>query len=89
MPDVPFPPEPEPTKAEVARQRASETVRVALTGDPNGRIRRKVMFLLAGVGSVAAIALDGAQGNILGLILGFAGIAAILILAMTDDVVAL
>lgn len=85
MPDVPFPPEPVPTKAEVARQRASTTVRVALTGDPDGRVRRKILFLLAGIGSVASIALDG----VLGLVLGIAGVVALLLLAMTDDVVPL
>jgi hypothetical protein len=89
MPDVPFPPEPVPTKAEVARQRASTTVRVALTGDPDGRVRRKILFLLAGVGSVSAIAIDGQKGDILGLILGVAGVVALLLLAMTDDVVPL
>jgi len=83
MGDVPIRPEPEPqiTPAD----KAANTYRWWVSGDENGRVRRKSLFLIAEIGIVIAIALDG----VLGLAAGLLGLAAILLLAMTDDVVTL
>lgn len=85
MPDVPVIPEPEDesTAIETAVAKAGTLTRVAMTGDPNGRVRRKVLFLTAALGILAALVLDGA----LGILLGGLGLIALLLLAMTDDVV--
>lgn len=75
MGDVPYPPEPEPTKVDVLGTRVDEAVRAALTGDPSGRIRRAVLFVLVALGialNVPALAL-----------------VALLVLALSDQVVPL
>lgn len=82
MGDVPIKPpapEPEPTPAQVKAQRVNAGVRLAVTGDTAGRLRRPVLFLVVAV----ALVLDGTFG----LITGTAGLIALLILAMTDNVV--
>jgi hypothetical protein len=83
MGDVPVLPEPE-VQSTLA-ERATEVYRYAMTGDPSGRIRRKTLFVLAEVGVVIAIALDGLSG----LLGGGVAMIALLLLAMTDDVVTL
>lgn len=88
MPDVPFPKEPEQTdevfadKLVALRNRLDDAARVALTGDTTSRVRRKLLFTVAQVGIIVAIALDG----IVGLLAGTLGLVAVLFLAMTDDV---
>lgn len=94
MPDVPFPKEPEPTRAEDFYQAVwgfggavGSVTRKIVTGDPQGRLRRKVLFLIAQIGAVIAIA--AAPGGIVPftLICGGIGLVALLLLAMTDEVV--
>ena len=84
MPDVPMKPrpEPEPTLAERAEPVVSAT-RVLLTGDPNGRVRRPLLYAVASFGTVVAIYLDGPVG----LILGGIAIVALMLLAWTDNLV--
>ena len=83
MGDVPMLPEPEPSATERTVEEVGALYRRALTGDPHGRVRRKTLFLIAEIGIVIAIALGGAVG----LIAGVVGLIAVLLLAMTDDVV--
>lgn len=86
MGDIPFPPEVPPTKVErlieTGRATGDEFValtKVAFTGTRTGRIRRKVLFTIVGVSLVL--------GGALGVIGGGIGLIAMLMLAMTDDVV--
>lgn len=58
---------------------------VAATGSPDGRLRRPTLFVVASVGVVISLALDG----VLGLLGGGLALIAILLLAMTDSVVEL
>jgi Ca2+/Na+ antiporter len=81
-----------PTKAEVRAARARETasrveesLRVAVTGDPKGRVRRKVLFMVVAICVLVGLATDGAAG----LIAAGLGLMALLLLAMNDDVVPL
>ena len=82
MPDVPIKPPAPPTKAERTATalsemaaRVEEGARAALTGDPAGRLRRPVLFIIVG----------------LALALGWPalGLVALLLLALTDAVVPL
>lgn len=87
MPDVPILPEPErdeefADKLVALRNRLDDVAHVALTGDTTGRVRRKVLFLIAAF-SILALARDG----IAGIVIGGVGLIALLMLAMTDDVV--
>ena len=75
MGEVPQPPEEEQTRTEVARERVNAATREFMTGDPAGRLRRPILFLIVGT----ALALN----------LPALGLAALLILALTDQVVAL
>lgn len=82
MPDVPIPPEPESTRAEEFYQAVwgfggavDAQVRRAVTGDTQGRLRRPILFLIVGV----ALVLNAPA----------LGLVALLLLALTDQVVAL
>lgn len=82
MGDVPFPPEPEPTRVDEAKEAVrsavyttNRTVRTALTGDPQGRIRRTVLFVIAGVALGATLSP-----------IAIVGMIAVLLLALTDAV---
>lgn len=82
MPDVPFPPAPEPTKTDRtvaaiqdALARTEEGARAALTGDSAGRLRRPILFVIVGI----ALALN----------LPVVGLVALLLLVYTDQVVPL
>lgn len=57
----------------------------AITGAPSGRVRRPTLFLIAEVGIIVSLVLDGAVG----LIAGGLAMIAILLLAMSDHVVEL
>lgn len=81
MGDVPIQPEPEPEERPVRDairltvERAETAVRYTLTSDPKASIRRTILFLVVG----AALVLDAP----------LPGIAALVILALTDQVVPL
>lgn len=77
MGDVPYPVEPEPTKAEKAAARVNATVRGAIAGDPAGSLRRPILFIIAAV------------GLLVGWPLSIIGLVALVLLAVTDQVVAL
>lgn len=80
MGDVPYPPEPEPTEAEVRVEQVKQIVekvdtlyRAAVTGDAHGRARRATLFILCAIG--------------IGLGLPVIALPALLALALTDAVV--
>jgi hypothetical protein len=75
MPDVPLLPEKEDGATETMVRRVEEGTRAAVTGDPYGRLRRPVLFLIVGV----ALVLDAPA----------VGLVALLLLALTDAVVKL
>lgn len=89
MPDVSLPPD-DPTtsqrigaKVDMLIEQGHALYATALTGTPTGRTRRKTLYTLAMVGTVIGLALDGAVGIIAGLV----ALIAMLLLAMTDDIV--
>jgi hypothetical protein len=89
MPDVPFKDEPEQDeefadKLVALRNKLDDATRVTLTGDPRGRIRRKLLFLTV-VLTLTIVAID-AHSVVSTLIAGI-GMFALLALAMTDEVV--
>ena len=88
MPDVPFPKveeEPEP-RLVALRNRLEDKAKVALTGQSEPRsIRRPLLFVLAALGILVALTVDGPVG----LAVGGVGLIALLLLAMTDQVVEL
>lgn len=57
----------------------------SVTGDRTGRTRRPTLFMVAAVGVLVSLALDG----IVGLVAGGLALIAILLLAMSDSVVEL
>lgn len=78
MPDVPIrpkPPEP-PTVAE-RLEPAAIAARVILTGDPNGRVRRPLLFSIAMLGSALAPSIP---------VFAVVAIVAIVLLAYTDQI---
>ena len=84
-PDVPYLPEPEPTRAEKARERAAEaaehvaaSTRQAITGDPKGSIRRPVLFVALAVAMAVSVYFPPAL---------FVGWIALATLMLTDQVV--
>lgn len=84
MPDVPIPPEPEPTRAEEFYQAVwgfggyvDAQVRRAVTGDTDGRLRRPVLFVLVGLSVVMG-------GPASGIMVGV-GLIALILLAFTDN----
>ena len=86
MPDVAHKPEPEPTPAAIAIEKLSAAadaalanIRTAVTGDPEGRMRRPILF------AVIAIAFGFSGTGIVAVI----GLVAIILLALTDTVVPL
>ena len=87
-PDVPYQPEPEPTRSEKDRELAAKaaehvavSTRQAITGDPKGSIRRPVLFVVAAVAFLFAAQTDPWAAAI--------GFPALMILMLTDQVVAL
>ena len=62
-----------------------ELYATALTGTPQGRVRRPTLFALASIGVIISIAFNG----VVGLVAGGLALIAILLLAMTDAVVEL
>lgn len=57
----------------------------AVTGVPHGRVRRPTLFVIAAIGTVGALAVGGIEGVIAGAV----GLIAILLLALSDNVVEL
>ena len=91
MPDVPYPKPKEPTPSEIRVQRVrsageavARSIRTLLTGDSDGRLRRPLLFVVAEVGVLAALVVDG----IAGIAIGGIGMIALLLLAFTDNEVA-
>ena len=93
MPDVPIQPEPEPTRREDFYQAlwgfggaVDHQTRRAVTGDERGALRRPALFLIASIGIIVLLAgVDGVGG----LVAGTLALIALLLLAMTDQVVSL
>ena len=78
MGDVPHPPTPEPTTREnvadlfrLAYERMVAGIRVAVTGEQAGRLRRKVLFLAVAVGILLGLPL--------------VALPALMMLVFTDD----
>jgi hypothetical protein len=89
--DVHIPP-PDPTKSQKVGARVAELIESghelyagSLTGDPHGRVRRPTLFVIAAVGVIVSLVLDG----VVGLVAGTLALIAILLLAMSDNVVEL
>ena len=87
MPDVPYPPDPEPSRLDefaqklvALRDRLDEGTRTAMTGEPSGRIRRPVLFALVAIGLLAGGTWPPAAAI---------GAVALIWLALTDAVVPL
>jgi hypothetical protein len=83
MPDVPYPPEPEPTRAEEFYQvvwgaggAVDAQVRHLVTGDRKGNLRRPILFVIVALG----LFVPG---------LGVFAIPALIVLALTDQVIPL
>lgn len=77
MGDVPIRPvpEPEPTRAERVNAAVQPAVRYAITGSDLGSLRRPILFVVAGIALVVNAPI--------------VGIVALMILALTDQVVPL
>lgn len=88
MGDVHIPP-PEPgrvgAKVQELIDSGHEFYATAVTGAPSGRVRRPTLFAVAAVGIIITLAIDGVPA----LIAGGLALIAILLLAMTDNVVEL
>jgi fatty acid desaturase len=83
---------PAPTQGEIDREKrearkaaVAGAARLALGGSKDARIRRTVLYLIAVIGACGALVDLGPAG----WFLGAAGLAALLLLAMTDHVVEL
>jgi len=86
--DVRIEPEPENAVGRKVREwagTADELFREVVTGQPAGRLRRPLLFLLASVGIIVSLVTD----DIIGLVGGGVALIAILLLAMSDQVVEL
>lgn len=81
MPDVPYPPPPEPTREEIILEHFGRGVRTALTGNPDGRLRRTVLWII-----LAASLVSSPYGGTVAIAIG---LVALVLLALTDQVVEL
>ena len=89
MPDVPYPKPKPPTRGEVTRTRLADSlsslvasVRSALTGDANGRIRRPALYVIAAISIGIAMSVESVIPSVVALV-------AVMLLALTDAVVEL